>query len=286
MAFFTDRNEGMDEQHGHRRGALPLAGGSTAAVKDPVCGMMVDPASAAATAEYDGRQYFFCCTGCATKFRADPGKYLSAAPAAAPAEPILAGTKWTCPMDPEIIRDAPGPCPICGMALEPMTVTADEGPNPELVDMTRRFWICAVLTIPVILAGMSDLVTTSGAALRPWIGLVFATPVVVWGGKPFFERGWASIVSRNLNMFTLIGMGIGVAYLYSLVATLFPALFPATMRTAAGTVPVYFEASAAITTLVLLGQVLELRARSRTSGAIRALLKLAPTTARVVRDGT
>ncbi len=285
----------MDEQHGHRRGALPLADAATAArARDPVCGMMVDPATAKAHEEYGGQQYFFCCAGCAAKFRADPRKYLAptpaqtAAPSAPPAEPAPPGTTYTCPMHPEVIRDQPGPCPFCGMALEPTTVSADEGPNPELVDMTRRFWICAALTVPIVLLGMADLLGPIGravpAATRPWIELILATPVVFWGGKPFFERGWASIVSRSLNMFTLIGMGISVAFIYSVMATLLPGFFPPGFRDAHGVVPVYFEAAAAITTLVLLGQVLELRARSRTSGAIRALLKLAPATARVVRD--
>jgi Cu+-exporting ATPase len=202
-------------------------------------------------------------------------------------------TEYTCPMHPEIVRDAPGDCPICGMALEPTTVVLEEGPNPELVDMTRRFWVSLVLTLPVFLSAMADLIPGRPldeiASLRAlvWLQLVLATPVVLWGGKPFFERGWASIVSRNFNMFTLIAIGTGVAYLYSLVATLVPGIFPDAFRAAGGGVAVYFEAAAVIITLVLLGQVLELKARSQTSSAIKALLGLAPKTARLVHpDGT
>jgi Cu+-exporting ATPase len=202
-------------------------------------------------------------------------------------------TEYTCPMHPEIVRDAPGDCPICGMALEPTTVVLEEGPNPELVDMTRRFLVSLVLTLPVFLSAMADLIPGRPldeiASLRAlvWFQLVLATPVVLWGGKPFFERGWASIVTRNFNMFTLIAIGTGVAYVYSLVATLVPGIFPDAFRAAGGVVAVYFEAAAVIITLVLLGQVLELKARSQTSSAIKALLGLAPKTARLVRpDGT
>ncbi len=201
-------------------------------------------------------------------------------------------TQYTCPMHPEVMRDEPGECPICGMALEPVTVTVEEGPNPELVDMSRRFWVSVVLTLPVFVIAMSEMIPgrplqqAVGAGWLGWIQLVLASPVVLWGGKPFFERGWASIVSRNLNMFTLIAIGTGVAYLYSLVAALAPGIFPPSFRDADGAVAVYFEAAAVITTLVLLGQVLELRARSQTSSAIRALLGLAPKTARILRpDG-
>ncbi len=332
--------------------------------RDPVCGMMVDPARAAAQAVYAGKTYYFCCAGCADKFRPEPAKYLSAkAPAAtegqgylvqfsrahtaaatpalsishenvlgtespavkpAPANayvcpmdpevredypgacpkcgmaleptlPLAPATRveYTCPMHPQIVRPGPGSCPICGMALEPRTVVTEEAENPELVSMTRRFWTSVALTIPVLALGMSDLIP--GQSLQHfltmhamgWIELALATPVVLWGGWPFFERGWASLVNRSLNMFTLIALGTGTAFLYSVVAVVFPQLFPSTFRGANGEVPVYFEAAAAITTLVLLGQVLELRARSRTSAAIRSLLRLAPKSARLVRaDGT
>ncbi len=211
-----------------------------------------------------------------------------------PAAPPLQATKtqYTCPMHPEILRDAPGDCPLCGMALEPTTVILDEAPNPELVDMTRRFWVSLVLSVPVFVIAMADLIPgrpLDGLASERtwgWVQFVIASPVVLWGGKPFFERGWTSLVTRNLNMFTLIAIGTGVAYLYSLVATLVPGIFPDAFRGADGSVAVYFEAAAVIITLVLLGQVLELKARSQTSNAIKALLGLAPKTARVVRpDG-
>jgi Cu+-exporting ATPase len=331
---------------------------------DPVCGMTVDPARAAAQVLYAGKTYYFCCTGCAEKFRAEPAKYLSAgapsatgsdsalvqfsragtaaaAPALAvsphnthafghpmaksaaanayvcpmdpevredypgacpkcgmalePAVPTAQATRveYTCPMHPQIVRPGPGSCQICGMALERRTVIAEEPENPELVSMTRRFWATVALTIPVLVLGMSDLIP--GQPLQhfltmrvmSWIELALATPVVLWGGWPFFERGWASVVNRSLNMFTLIALGTGTAFLYSVVAVLFPQLFPATFRGMGGELPVYFEAAAMITTLVLLGQVLELRARRRTSAAIRSLLQLSPKNARLVRsDGT
>ncbi len=211
-----------------------------------------------------------------------------------PAAPALQATetRYTCPMHPEIMRDEPGDCPLCGMALEPTTVILDEAPNPELVDMTRRFWVSLVLTLPVFVITMADLIPgrpLDGLASERtwgWVQLLVASPVVLWGGKPFFERGWTSLVTRNLNMFTLIAIGTGVAYLYSLVATLAPGVFPDAFRAAGGSVAVYFEAAAVIITLVLLGQVLELKARSQTSNAIKALLGLAPKTARLVRtDG-
>jgi Cu+-exporting ATPase len=251
--------------------------------KDPVCGMDVDPHTAKHRAEHGGHTYYFCCNGCRTKFAADPEKYLSGK-TQAPA-PVPEGTEYTCPMHPEIRQIGPGSCPICGMALEPVTVSLDSGPNPELADMTRRFWIGLALTIPVFALEMgAHLVPTLHHLVPPnvsaWVQLVLATPVVLWAGWPFFERGWQSLVTRNLNMFTLIALGTGVAYLYSLVAVLMPGLFPAAFRGMDGAVAVYFEAAAVITVLVLLGQVLELRAREQTSGAIKALLDLAPKTAR------
>jgi Cu+-exporting ATPase len=253
---------------------------------DPVCGMSVDPHTTAHRHTYQGRPYYFCSAGCRTKFAADPKKYLADAEQAAVAEPMPEGTIYTCPMHPEIRQIGPGACPICGMALEPEIATA--GPNPELADMTRRFWIGLVLTAPVFLLEMgSHLVGAHGwidQALSGWIQFALATPVVLWAGWPFFVRGWQSLLTRNLNMFTLIAMGTGVAYLYSVVATVAPGVFPAAMRAHGGTVPVYFEAAAVITVLVLLGQVLELRAREATSGAIRALLDLTPKTARRLRD--
>ena len=211
-------------------------------------------------------------------------------------EPMVAAsprTEWTCPMHPQIVRAAPGSCPICGMALEPRTVGAVEGPDPELVDMTRRFWIGLALTLPLLALVMGDMLP--GQPLRhlipgrvsAWLQLVLATPVVLWAGWPFFQRGWASVVNRSLNMFTLIALGTGMAYVYSVVGALAPGLFPASFRTHGGEVGLYFEAAAVITVLVLLGQVLELRARSQTSSAIRALLRLALPTARRLRpDGT
>src|ERR1700723_1218178 len=273
--------------------------------KDPVCGMAVDPLRATTQEEHAGKNYFFCCAGCATKFRADPAKYLKRLqeethPAAvegmldptprASTQHAQGGVEYICPMDPEIVRDGPGSCPICGMALEPRTAVAEHEENPELVSMTRRFWVSVALTIPVLFLGMSDMISGnplgSLISMRTagWVALLLATPVVLWGGWPFFQRGWASVVNRSLNMFTLIALGTGAAYIYSVVAVLFPQIFPAAFRGPHGEVPVYFEAAAAITTLVLLGQVLELRARSQTSTAIRSLLKLSPRHARLVRD--
>ncbi|MGH9739481.1 MAG: heavy metal translocating P-type ATPase [Candidatus Acidiferrales bacterium] len=347
----------------------------TAKERDPVCGMSVDPERTAHTTEHAGRTYYFCCAGCAAKFRADPQKYLQHKPPAgradaplvqlggakapareggsleqlgaakptAPADPdhsahrthglatqpaaAAKGSAYVCPMDPEVRADKPGPCPkcgmalesempqtpatrieytcpmhpeivrsesgacpICGMALEPRTVTVEEEKNPELKLMSHRFWISVALTIPVLVLGMAPAGTFAKflpARTIGWIQFVLTTPVVLWGGWPFFQRGWASVVNRSLNMFSLIALGTGAAYLYSVAAIFFPGAFPTTFRMASGEVPVYFEAAAAITTLVLLGQMLELRARSRTSAAIRSLLKLTPKTARLVRaDGT
>jgi Cu+-exporting ATPase len=256
-------------------------------VIDPVCGMTVDPAASPHRLDHSGQTYHFCSAGCRTKFAADPAKYLAPKPVAPAAAPK--GTIFTCPMHPQIRQEGPGTCPICGMALEPLEITAQAGPNPELIDMRRRLWIGLVLTVPVFalamgehLGGLSRLLTP---AVSNWVQLVLATPVVLWAGAPFFARGWASVVSRNLNMFTLIALGTGVAWLYSLVATVAPGLFPAGFRGMDGAVAVYFEAAAVITVLVLLGQVLELRAREQTGGAIRALLNLAPKTARRLRDG-
>jgi Cu+-exporting ATPase len=278
---------GAHEHHGHHRGGR--IAGATADVKDPVCGMSVDPHTARHTAMHAGRPYYFCSAGCRAKFVAAPEKYL--APEAARAEPVAAGTVYTCPMHPEIRQLGPGSCPICGMALEPELVTAETGPNPELVDMTRRFWIGLALTVPVFALEMgghlTDLHMWLGSRLSNWVQLVLATPVVLWAGWPFFERGSSSLRTRNLNMFTLIAMGTGVAWAYSIVATLVPGLFPPAFRGMDGAVPVYFEAAAVITVLVLLGQVLELKAREQTSGAIRALLDLAPRRAwRIRTDGS
>jgi len=262
--------------------------------RDVVCGMMVDPARTAGTSEYEGKTYYFCGRGCKAKFDANPPRYVKPGLGIRPATSsggIPAGAnKWTCPMHPEIVRDAPGSCPICGMALEPLTITAEEPENEELRDMTRRFWTGVALTVPTLAIGMADVIPGHplerllAPAAATWMQLVLATPVVLWGGWPFFVRGWQSVVNRSLNMFTLIALGVGVAYGYSVVATLAPGLFPPSFRNESGTVGVYFEAAAAIVTLVLLGQVMELRARSHTGAAIRALLGLAPKTALRLRE--
>lgn len=308
---------------------------NTQTVKDPVCGMNVDPLTAVHKHDHDGQHYFFCSHHCMAKFRAEPEKYLVSVPPPAALdararhashaakqgqlytcpmhpevrqekpsacphcgmalEPLTsaaptARTQYICPMHPEIIREEPGSCPICGMALEPQTVTAEEETNPELVDMTRRFWVSLILTVPLFLLTMSEMLPgrlvqhALSARFLTWVQLLLATPVVLWGGWPFFQRGWVSIVNHSLNMFTLIAIGTGTAYAYSVIATLFPNLFPDSFRSHGGEVAVYFEAAAVITTLVLLGQVLELRARSQTSSAIKALLGLAPKMARVLRD--
>jgi Cu+-exporting ATPase len=327
---------------------------SATALKDPVCGMTVEPSTAKHKLEHASKTYYFCCAHCLEKFRAHPESYLSHRPPAAPVVQIAAVTanvmqirpavaekepeaksaasvsggayvcpmcpevraaepgpcprcgmalerevplaatrvEYTCPMHPEVVRPGPGSCPICGMALEPRKVSAQEEDNPELRDMTRRFWISLALTLPLLAIAMADMLPGTpvrrvlGGGRLPWIELLLASPVVLWGGWPFFQRGWTSVVNRSTNMFTLIAMGTGVAYFYSVVATVFPQIFPASFLEMGETPPVYFEAAAAITTLVLLGQVLELRARSRTGAAIRALLDLAPKMARVLRDGT
>jgi heavy metal translocating P-type ATPase len=286
-----EHHHGVGHSHHHGGGHSKVSHELT--VKDPVCGMSVDSASATHKVTYNGATYYFCSEGCRSKFMAEPTRYtLEVAPRPGPdlVKPT-SGTVWTCPMHPQIRRDEPGSCPICGMALEPELPTEETGPSPELRDMTRRFWIGSALTVPVFVLEMAAHVTDlhlliPGQSLN-WIQLVLATPVVLWAGWPFFERGGASIRNRSLNMFTLIAMGIGVAWIYSVVATLMPGLFPETMRGMDGAVPVYFEAAAVITALALLGQVLELRAREQTSGAIKALLGLAPKTARRIRpDGT
>ena len=313
---------------GHHAGHAHAAGGG-AVVRDPVCGMTVDPAAGKPTAEHGGRTFHFCCEGCRAKFTADPQSYLEATDPvcgmkvdrasarhflrhegqkhyfcsagckekfeAEPAKylgerpvekPAPAGAKYTCPMHPEIVRDGPGSCPLCGMALEPMGVpTGEEGPNPELVDFTRRLWVSAALALPVFVLAMSPML---GLPLRDWIGerasvwieFALATPVVLWAAIPFFERGWQSIVNRSPNMWTLISIGVGASYAYSVAATLFPDLLPHALRGHGGAAPVYFEAASVIVALVFLGQVLELKARERTGSAIRALLDLAPKTAR------
>src|SRR5437868_6934015 len=265
-----------DAGHGHQQAAL-----------DPVCGMSVDPATPKHRFDHQGEAFHFCSTGCQIKFAADPAKYLDKQkPQAETREPE--GTTYTCPMHPQIRQIGPGSCPICGMALEPEVASLDTAPNPELADMTRRFWIGLVLAAPAVVLEMGGHLVGGHGLIDPtlsnWIQLVFATPVVLWAGWPFFVRGWQSLLTRNLNMFTLIAMGTAVAYGYSLVGTLVPQLFPATLRGHGGAVAVYFEAAAVITVLVLLGQVLELRAREATSGAIKALLQLAPKTARRLGD--
>ncbi len=308
----------------------PTAGAAVpkppAEVVDPVCGMTIDPADAAGSSEYRGETYYFCNTSCLQRFKSDPEEFLKPR-SDAPSVPAAAATVYTCPMDPEIrqdtpgtcpkcgmalepdlstlpatrveytcpmhpeiVRDEPGACPICGMALEPRTVTAEEQPNAELIDMSRRFRIGALLGVPVVMLAMGDMIVGPGLGgrvdlgLANWVGLAFGTPVVLWAGWPFFVRGWASIVNRHANMFTLIALGVGAAYLFSVAGTLVPGWFPAGFRMH-GAVEVYFDTAVVVVVLVLLGQVLEQRARGRTSAAIKSLLGLAPKTARVIRDG-
>jgi Cu+-exporting ATPase len=255
---------------------------------DPVCGMTVKTAGATNTTVHDGHTYYFCSATCLAKFAADPARYLKSEAGAAPAAP--AGTIFTCPMHPQVRQVGPGSCPICGMALEPAEVSLEQRPNEELIDMTRRFWVGLAITLPVVVLEMGghlfDLHALVSAEMSAWLQLMFATPVVLWAGWPFFVRGVQSIVRRALNMFTLIAIGTGAAWLYSIVATLAPHAFPQSFHGMQGTVPVYFEAASVIVVLVLLGQVLELRARETTSGAIKALLKLSPRTAlRVESNG-
>ncbi len=257
-------------------------------VTDPVCGMSVDPTTSKHRFDHDGRTFHFCSARCREKFAATPATYL--APSSAP-QPAPKGTIYTCPMHPEIRQEGPGSCPICGMALEPLEITAEAGPNHELADMTRRFWIATALTLPIVILEMGGHISALGLhnliapRLSVWVQLVLATPVVLWAGWPFFARGWTSLRTRHLNMFTLIALGTGAAYLYSLIAALLPGIFPSGFRGMGGTVAVYFEPAAVITVLVLLGQVLELRARDQTGGAIRALLNLTPKTARRLTPG-
>jgi P-type Cu+ transporter len=273
-------------QHGPSCGHDHAAKAAPGLAKDPVCGMSVDPHTAKHRHTHKGQTYYFCSAGCRTKFINDPDKYLS--PDQRAAEAVPEGTIYTCPMHPEIRQVGPGSCPICGMALEPEIAGADTGPNPELIDMTRRFWIGLVLTLPVFALEMGGHLTglhmILGQATSNWLQFALATPVVLWAGWPFFVRGWQSLRTRNLNMFTLIAMGTGVAWAYSVIATFAPGIFPPAFRGPEGAVAVYFEAAAVITVLVLLGQVLELRAREATSGAIKALLDLAPKTARRIRE--
>src|SRR6266851_8013699 len=269
------------QHHGHHR-----IGDKT--YPDPVCGMKVtaDPAKSVL---HQGTTYYFCSTRCMKKFSADPLRYVGKKKQ--PGAETAPGAIYTCPMHPEIRQAGPGNCPKCGMALEPVLASADERPNPELLDMTRRFWIGLVLTVPVFALEMSGHVGLSlhrfmSASVSGWVQFLFSIPVVLWAAWPFFVRGWNSLVSRSLNMYTLIALGIGVAFAYSAVAILAPGLFPPAFRDESGQVGVYFEAAAVIAVLVLLGEVLQLRARENTSSAIRALLKLAPRTAiRVRPDG-
>jgi Cu+-exporting ATPase len=317
----------LHRHHEHGDHSPPVEDASV--TTDPVCGMTVPPDTELCH-EHAGTTYLFCSAHCLERFLADPASFVGDR-VGAPTPPATPGTVYTCPMDPEVREDAPGSCPkcgmaleremstagltrtefvcplhpeivreeagscpICGMALEPRTVTAEDEENPELVDMRRRFWVSAALTLPVLAIAMGHYLPGGNPLLRvaspqglSWLELLLASPIVLWGGWPFFVRGWRSVVTRNLNMFTLIGLGVGVAYVYSLVAKFFPEIFPGSFRNEEGQVGVYFEAAAVIVTLVLLGQVLELKARSRTSAAIKGLLGLTPKTARrIAQNGT
>ncbi|MHB8887017.1 MAG: heavy metal translocating P-type ATPase [Methylovirgula sp.] len=286
----------MAEHHEHHHDRSDGARGELGVkdqARDPVCGMMVDSSATEHSLIHDAVAYYFCSDGCKTKFAADPIKYLqSAASRKSPAasRPGEQGVIYTCPMHPQIRQKGPGNCPICGMTLEPAGATPETGPSAELIDMTRRFWVGAVLAVPLVILEMGahfpglNLHHIISAQVSVWIQFVLATPVVLWAGWPFFARGWASVRNRSLNMFSLISLGIGAAYVYSLIATFVPGLFPEGLRGEGGVIAVYYEAAAVITVLVLLGQVLELRAREQTGSAIRALLNLAPKTARRIRD--
>ncbi|MFW2828395.1 heavy metal translocating P-type ATPase [uncultured Sphingomonas sp.] len=277
----------MDHPHSHAGHCCSGHVAAPGAVTDPVCGMHVDPGATAHHAEHEDARYHFCSAGCRAKFVADPERYLK--PQAAALSVPSSAAAWTCPMHPEIRRNAPGTCPICGMALEPAEPSTDGGPNPELLDFTRRFWVSAVLAVPLLLISMgAEMAGLHLVPMRwsPWVQLALTAPIVLWAGWPFFERGWASLRSRHYNMFTLIAIGVGAAFLYSLVATAAPGVFPDTFREHGGMVPVYYEAAGVVVALVLLGQVLELRARAATGRAIRALLNLAPKSAqRIGADG-
>ncbi|MBI0435920.1 MULTISPECIES: heavy metal translocating P-type ATPase [Acetobacterales] len=280
---------GEHHHHHHGHGAHTPANDDQTLVRDPVCGMTVDPAKTPHHAQHHGTAFHFCSAGCKSKFEADPDRYLKPEKAVAPTAAQKAAI-YTCPMHPEIRQQGPGNCPICGMALEPLEITAEAAPNEELADMTRRFWIGLVLTLPVLVLEMGshipglDLHHLVPPRVSVWVQFLLGTPVVLWAGWPFFVRGWQSFRNRSLNMFSLIALGTGAAYLYSLVATFAPGVFPEGFRGMDGTVAVYFEAAAVITVLVLLGQVLELRAREQTGGAIRALLNMAPKTARRLKE--
>ncbi len=268
-------------------------------VKDLVCGMDVDPVKARHSLVHEDKSYFFCSAGCLEKFRREPGKYLAAGaggaheamPSEAPAAPAGKGVEYTCPMHPQIVRPGPGSCPICGMALEPRVPTAAPGENAELRDMSRRFWFSVALTVPLLALVMGDMLPGApvsallSARLRVLVELALATPLCLWAAWPFYVRAVQSVRNRSLNMFTLIGLGVSVAYLYSVVAALLPGLFPASFRGASGEVAVYFEAAGVIVTLILLGQVLELRARSQTGAAIQKLLGMAAKSARRINEG-
>lgn len=277
-------NQATATHHDHHDCCASRATTPARTVKDPVCGMDVDPATSPHHAVHEGEDYHFCSARCREKFVAAPDAYLSGSP---PVQEAPEGAIWTCPMHPEIQQVGPGTCPICGMALEPMEPSLDDGPNPELVDFTRRLKVAGVLAIPLLLLSMGAEMLGLGLfspQVSAWVQLALTAPIVLWAGAPFFERGWASLKSRHFNMFTLIAIGVGAAFLYSLVATIAPDIFPAGFRTHGGGVPVYYEAAGVVVTLVLLGQVLELRARAATGRAIRALLNLAPKTARRIGE--
>lgn len=279
--LMTNDNTAACASHLHGEGPTPAATGvKTRPVKDPVCGMTVDPATATHHADHDGQTWYFCSAHCQTKFEADPCHYLHKADTTPiKSQPKRVGVIWTCPMHPQIRQDHPGSCPICGMALEPEEPSDADTPNPELVDFSKRLWGASILAVPLVIiamaADMGGLAFLDGG-LTNWIQLALTAPIVLWAGWPFLERGWMSLRTRHLNMFTLIMLGVGAGFLYSIAATVAPGLFPAAFRMHDGSVPVYYEAAGVIVALVLAGQVLELRARARTSRAIRALLDLAP----------